>query len=198
MRMTFIETIHEAGAPAEVVEMYAVDRAESGYLPNYTQVFSLRPDVYASWKQLSAAVKAGMDLRRYELATVAAARRLRSSYCMLAHGSVLLEHFMEPDALRAIATDHRSAGLDDVDVAVMDLAEKVADDASSVTQADVDRLRDLGLSDKDVLDVVLAASLRCFFSKAIDGVGAQPDSRYAALDDGLREALVVGRPIADG
>jgi hypothetical protein len=32
-----------------------------------------------------------MDLRRYELATLAAARRLRSSYCCLAHGRVLAE-----------------------------------------------------------------------------------------------------------
>jgi hypothetical protein len=34
-----------------------------------------------------------MDLRRYELATVAAAKRLRSSYYALAHGSVLAEQF---------------------------------------------------------------------------------------------------------
>jgi hypothetical protein len=40
-----------------------------------------------------------MDLRRYELATVAAARRLRSSYCTLAHGPVLIliDKFLEPE-----------------------------------------------------------------------------------------------------
>jgi hypothetical protein len=39
--------------------------------------------------------------------------------------------------VRQIALDHRSAGLEPVDVAVMDLAGKVAADATSVTQADV-------------------------------------------------------------
>jgi hypothetical protein len=34
-----------------------------------------------------------MDLRRYELATLAAAMRLRSSYCALAHGKELAERF---------------------------------------------------------------------------------------------------------
>jgi uncharacterized peroxidase-related enzyme len=162
---------------------------------NYERAFAERPDVYAAWVQLNTAVKAGMDLRRYELATLAAARRLRSSYCCLAHGSVLAERFGEP--VREIALDHRSAGLDEVDVAVMDLAERVADDATSITDGDLQRLRDLGLSDTDVMDVVLAAAARCFFSKTLDGLGVQPDARYRDIEPELRDALVVGRPIAD-
>jgi alkylhydroperoxidase family enzyme len=100
-------------------------------------------------------------------------------------------------AVRALAADHRAAGLDSVDVAVMHLAEKVAADASSVTQADIDALRALGLSDAEILDVVLAAAVRCFFSKVLDAVGARPDREYAGLEPGLRDALTVGRPIAD-
>jgi uncharacterized peroxidase-related enzyme len=138
-----------------------------------------------------------MDLRRYELTTVAAARELRSSYCMLAHGSVLADQFLAPDAVRAVVEDHRAAGLDPVDVAVMDLAEKVARDATTVTEADIQRLRSVGLSDAEILDVVLAAAARCFFSKALDGVGARPDGRFAQLEPELRDALTVGRPIAD-
>jgi uncharacterized peroxidase-related enzyme len=194
--MAFVQTIPEDEATGPVAAMYATDRQIFGSLPNFTRGFSLRPEVYAAWRQLNGAVKAGMDLRRYELATIAAARRLRSSYCMLAHGSVLANQFLDPQAVQAVAADHRDAGLDAVDVAVMDLAEKVADDATSVTEADVDHLRSLGLSDADVLDVVLAAAARCFFSKVLDGVGVEPDAKYASLDPGLRDALTVGRPIA--
>jgi len=139
-----------------------------------------------------------MDLRRYELATLAAARRLRSTYCAMAHGSVLIEKFLEPDQLKAIMADHHAAGLDDVDVAVMDLADKVAADATSVSEADLDRLRSLGLSDAEVVEVVAAAAARCFFSKALDGLGAQPDAKYAELEPELREALTVGRPFEHG
>ena len=68
-----------------------------------------------------------MDLRRYELATLAAARRLRSSYCALAHGSVLLERFLGAGgACVRSSSDHGAAELDAVDVAVIDLADKVA------------------------------------------------------------------------
>jgi uncharacterized peroxidase-related enzyme len=195
--MTFIETVAEGEATGATAEMYAADREAFGSLPNLTRAFSLRPEVYLAWKQLSGAVKGGMDLRRYELATIAAARELRSSYCMLAHGSVLIDKgFLEPDGLRAVVSDHRDAGLDDVDVAVMDLAAKVARDATSVEPGDIDRLRSLGLSDQDVVDVVLTAALRCFFSKVLDGLGAEPDAKYAQLDPAVRDALTVGRAIA--
>jgi uncharacterized peroxidase-related enzyme len=196
--MPFIETVPKDQAPPVLAELYEADRMKFGYVPNLTRAFSLRPGVYAAWRELIGAIQAGMELRRYELATVAAARSLRSSYCMLAHGSVLTSRFLEPDALRAIVADHRNSGLDEVDVAVMDLAEKIADDATSVTQADIDRLRELGLTDPEILDVVLAAAARCFFSKVLDGVGALPDREYEdKLEPELREALTVGRPIAD-
>jgi uncharacterized peroxidase-related enzyme len=162
---------------------------------NYERAFAERPEVYTAWGELSGAIKAGMDLRRYELATLAAARRLRSSYCSLAHGTVLLERFGEP--VREIALDRRAAGLDEVDVAVMDLAERVVDDAASIGEADLQRLRDLGLSDTDIMDVVLAAAARCFFSKTLDALGVLPDASYLELEPELREALVVGRPIAE-
>jgi alkylhydroperoxidase family enzyme len=167
-----------------------------GNMPtNYERAFEARPDVYAAWGELLAAIKANMDLRRYELATLAAARRLRSSYCSLAHGKVLIERFDEP--VLQIATDRSAAGLDEVDLAVMDLAERVVDDATAIDDADRQRLRDLGLSDEEVMDVILTAAVRSFWTKTLDALGVQPDASYAELEPELREVLVVGRPIAD-
>ena len=162
---------------------------------NFERAFEARPEVYAAWQQLNGAIKAGMDMRRYELATLAAARRLRSSYCSLMHGKALRDQFGEPVA--DIARDRRSAPLDAVDVAVMDLAETVVDDATSIGDADLRPLRELGLSETEIMDVVLAAAARCFFSKTLDALGVLPDARYRGLEPTLLEALVVGRPIAD-
>ena len=162
---------------------------------NLERAFAERPEVFAAWAQLNGAIKAGMDLRRYELATLAAALRLRSSYCSLAHGTVLQERFGEPVVV--IVRDYRNAGLDEIDVAVMALAERVVDDATSIGDAELQPLRELGLSEPEIMDVVLAAAARCFFSKTLDALGVRPDASYRALEPELREALVVGRPIAD-
>jgi uncharacterized peroxidase-related enzyme len=194
--MTFIETVAEGAASGTTAEMYESDRDAFGFLPNFTRAFSLRPEVYGAWRQLNGAIKASMDLRRYELATLAAARRLRSSYCALAHGRVLVDNYLDADTVKNLMVDHEGAGLDPVDVAVMDLADKVASDATSVGEDDLERLRRLGCTDAEILDVVLAAAARCFFSKALDALGAAPDARYSEqLDSSLRNALTVGRAI---
>ena len=163
---------------------------------NFERVFASRPEVYAAWRQLVTAIQANMDPRRYELATLAAARRMGSSYCMLAHGSILARDHMDAETVVAAATDHHAAGLDPVDAAVMDLADQIATDAPAVDQADIDRLREHGLSDPEILDVILTAAARCFFTKVVDGSGAQPDASYRDLDPAFRDPLTVGRPIA--
>ena len=196
--MAFIDLIGDEEATAEATALFDRDRAALGYVPNYTRLFAHWPAVYEAWLRLKDAIAASMDTRRYELATVAAAGRLRSSYCTLAHGKVLADRFMEPAQVRDVVLDHRSAGLDEAEVAVMDLAAKVAGDATSVTEADVDRLREAGLSDEEIFDVVAAASARCFFSKTLDALCAEADAAFAALDPELRDALTVGRPIAAG
>ena len=100
--MTFVETVREKEATRATAEMYAADKEAFGHLPNFTRAFSHRPAVYAAWRELNGAIKSNMDLRRYELATVAAARQLRSSYCALAHGSVLIDKFVDADSVKAI------------------------------------------------------------------------------------------------
>src|SRR3954469_18392128 len=137
--MTFIHTIPEAEATGPVADLYEAQRAQGGQVRNLANAFSLAPDVYSAWVQLNTTIKSRMDLRRYELATLAAARRLRSTYCAHAHGSVLLDQFLDADTLQAVVADHRTAGLDAAEVAVMDYADKIAADAAAVTAADVER-----------------------------------------------------------
>ena len=158
---------------------------------NLERAFALRPDVFPAWQQLNGAIKASADLRRYELATLAAARRLRSSYCSLAHGKVLAEQFYDFETVPKLPD-----GLDAGDRAIMAFAEKVVVDATSITEEDVEELRAHGLSDEEIFDVVLAAAARCFFSKTLDALGVQPDASYSELPPSFTEPLTVGRPIA--
>jgi uncharacterized peroxidase-related enzyme len=162
-----------------------------GYVTNYVKVFSHRPRVYRAWEQLNAAIKAEMDPVRYEVSTIGAARALHSSYCALAHGAVLARQLDEPTVV-SIATD---ADDDPVRNAVADLGRRVAEAPSDITEADLTRLRELGFDDADILDVILAAAARCFFSSVLEAAGAEPDAVYAKLSPPLREALTVGRPI---
>jgi uncharacterized peroxidase-related enzyme len=191
----FLDGVASASASGLVKEIYDEDVARLGYLPNYTRLFSLRPEVYRAWKGLVGAVTANMDVRRYELATIAAASALRCTYCVVAHGAVLASRFFTVEQVVALAHDFRSAGLEPIDVAVMELAEKVALHAYKVTEDDVERLRGFGLGDAEILDVALAAAARAFFSKTLDSMGAEADEAYVhQLGSEVAAELAVGRP----
>jgi uncharacterized peroxidase-related enzyme len=194
--MAFVDTIPVEQAAGDVRAMYERTQAALGYVPNYAKIFSHRPEVMAAWSGLLASIRGHLDTRRYELVTLAAARALRSSYCMLAHGSVLLQKFYSTEQMAAIAGDPATAELAPADVAMMAFAEKLARDASTITEADVRALREHGLTDPEIFDIAATAAARCFFSKLLDALGAEPDAAYDDLDDGLKRRLTPGRPIS--
>jgi alkylhydroperoxidase family enzyme len=144
---------------------------------------------------------AGVQLparRAAELATVAAATAIRSSYCSLVHGNILATGYYPAEQVVSIAGDgdETAAALDAADAALVRFARKVAEEAEQITPEDVGELRRLGLSDADIFNVILAAAARCFFSKVLDATGTLPDAALHDLPDQLRTALTVGRDIA--
>lgn len=193
--MTFIASVADDEAEGTAAEYFDADRARLGYVPNYTRLFAHRSDVYTAWRQLVGSITENMDAHRYELATIAAARRLRLT-------SVARES-ADRSLLRAVRlARHRGRS-------PLRRAERGrrGDDGSRREgrrrrdlrhQADVQRLRGLGLSDAEILDVVLASAARCFFSKTLDALGVEADAALAEFEPGLREVLTVGRPIASG
>jgi uncharacterized peroxidase-related enzyme len=113
---------------------------------------------------------------------------------MLAHGAVLRTRVFSGEQVEAIVRDYRTAGLSPAEVAMMAFAQKVTLHAYRVSLEDIEELRGHGFSDGEVLDIVLAAAARSFFSKVLDAVGAEPDAAYGELPPTLRDALALGRP----
>lgn len=195
--MAFIRTIAPAQAQGPVREMYEQAQDALGYVPNWAQAFSLRPGVRDGWMALLKSIRANLSERTYELATLAAARALRSSYCALAHGRVLAEKVFDAPTVTAILQDARESPLEPRERAMMTFAETVALQADRITSADVEALRAHGYQDEEIFDVAAAAAARCFFSKLLDALGVQADARFNELDPTLRQALTVGRPVAN-
>jgi uncharacterized peroxidase-related enzyme len=194
----FIETVSEESADGALAEFYRQQKGAWGFLPNFAEAFSTRPDVARAWGLLNRTVRDGMDRRRFEIATIGAARALRSTYCTAAHSAFLRDQCGDEATMVAIADDPSGDGLGEQDRAVYQFAAKVAQDASSIEQRDVDALRDLGLSDADVADIVFAASARSFFTRVLDGLGARLDVQTAeTFDPEVMASMVVGRPVAE-
>jgi uncharacterized peroxidase-related enzyme len=192
--MAFIETTAPADTTGQAREMIARQQKHLGFVPNYAKIFTDRSDIMDLWASLLRGIRSHIDDRRFELVTFAAAQALGSSYCSLAHGKILREQFLSGADMTSLASGDY-APFTEAESAMMDLARKVVVDSSSVGDDDIDRLRRAGLGENEIFDVVAVASARCFFAKLVDSLGAQPDHPFGAIQDGLRDLLVVGRDV---
>lgn len=197
--MAFIKPIPAADAKADVKKMYQTQQSAFGYVPGYAKVFCYRPEVMALWADLQRGIRKHQDAKRFELVTLAAATALRSTNCAMAHSMKLKKYLSNKELGWLLAGDGFKKGIiTEAEAAAMELARKVATDASAVEQADIDELIHLGLTEAEVFDVVATAAARAFFTKIVDGLGGLADHNYPELCDELKLRLSTGRPLKVG
>ena len=89
---------------------------------------------------------------------------------------MLRSKFFSAEQVEAIVKDYRTAGLSEHEVALIDFAIKMTDHAHKIAPRDIDRLRGLGFSDEEIVDVAATAAQRNFFSKLVDALGGEPEA----------------------
>ena len=178
------------GAEGHVAEMYDRDLATDGFVFSYTQAMAINPEAHEALEALIRAVVPSIGVRTFELATLGAARGIRSPHCLLAHGRKTLKAgAMDEAQLERAARDYTDADLSDADVAVMRFAERLSTDAASMTDADTQTLRDHGFSDRQIVDITLTAAARNYFSRALRAL-AVPVEDVPGLSPALAAALL--------
>jgi alkylhydroperoxidase family enzyme len=74
--------------------------------------------------------------------------------------------------------------------AIYELARQVAAAPADISANDLEPLRELGFADAEILDVVLAAAIRCFFSSVLTATRAEPDPALTDQDPALKAAVL--------
>ncbi len=116
---------------------------------------------------------------------------------MLAHGAVLRRNGFTVGQIQTILQDYHHAGLDAVEVDCMDLAHKLSTNPHAITPGDIQKLRDEGLTDEEILDIVLAAGLRNVYSRVLDALGVQPNAPLREEDPELWRLIMEDAPSDD-
>lgn len=176
-------------ATGHVADMYAGDLREDGIVYAHTRAMAVNPEAHQAFEALVRAIVPSIGLRNYELATLGAARAIGSQHCLLAHSRKSLRAgLFDEDQLAALARDDPGSGLDETDRAVFEYAQKVSTDASAMADSDTLRLRDLGFTDRQIVDLTLAAAARNYFSRALQAL-AVPVDEVPGLSPALAAAL---------
>lgn len=95
------------------------------------------------------------------------------------HGEFLRQQSKDANLASQIMHDYRTADIDDVLRAMLDYAAKLTKEPSSMQEADVEGLREVGLSDEEILSVVLVVCNYAFMTRLADGLGVEVPKRHS-------------------
>jgi uncharacterized peroxidase-related enzyme len=184
-----VSTPEADGATGHVADMYDGDLRTDGFIFTHTRAMAVNPEAHQAFEDLIRAVVPSIGVRTYELATLGAARAVGSEHCLLAHGRKSLRgSLLDEHQLASLALKGANADLAEADLAVVAYAEKLSTDAASMTDADAQRLRAVGFSDRQIVDITLAAAARNYYSRALQAL-AVPVDDVPGLSPQLAAAL---------
>lgn len=182
-------------ATGHVAQMYSDDLAADGLVFAHTRAMAVNPEAHEAFLALVRAIIPSIGVDGYEAATLGAARAIGSGHCLLAHGRKSLRaDVIDEPGLAAFAHGDDS-GFAPALQAVLRYAERLSTDPSSMTDSDAEALREAGWSDRQIVDITLAAAIRNYFSRTLLAL-AVPLDEMPGLEPSLAAAL--GRGIRSG
>ncbi len=149
--------------PQDIRERIEAVQEKSGFVPNVFLVMARRPDEFRAFMAYHDALMdkpGGLSKAEREMIVVATSALNQCQYCVIAHGAIL--RIRAKDALIAdqLATNYRKADITPRQMAMLDFAVKVSQQAHTVGEPDFEALAVHGFSQEDVWDI---ASISAFF-----------------------------------
>jgi uncharacterized peroxidase-related enzyme len=181
---------------ADALAYLEQDKAETGYVMNMERAWAWRPDFAQSFSALRKQLmdRNGLSAREIAVLVCATARSRGDSYCSLAWGARLAD-LVTPAIAAEVLRDGDAAALSPRERALGHWAGQVVGDPNGATQEQIDELRKLGISDREIFEVTAFIALRLAFSTVNDALGAQPDRQLVeAAPPEVQASVRYGRP----
>ncbi len=149
--------------PADIKERIEYETDRAGFTPNVFLAYAYRPAQFRAFFAYYDAIVEESPLAREEIEMVIVATSGTNDclYCVVAHGALLRIYAEDPYLAEQLATNYRTANISDAHRAMCDLAVKLTERPTAVTDDDIDQLRDHGFSLEAIWDI---ASLTALFN----------------------------------
>jgi len=135
----------------------------------FEDALNLAPHALVADADMAAAVKAGLEPRRYAIVSLGIAGFLGCE-----RFAEVLRGPLDVETARQVCWNWREADLNEQEQAVMAFTEKGTLDESNVGPGDVQALRDAGLSDINILSVTAAVSYQNYALRVAAALGLNP------------------------
>lgn len=168
----------------ETRAMFAQVEQKLGFVPNVFLAFAWKEERFKRWYAHFDHLmqpSPGLSKAEREMISVAVSMQNQCLYCLTAHGFAVRALLKDPVLGDRVTLDYRRAGLPERQVAMLDFAVKLTKEPSSVSEADVDHLRALGIAGEDIWDIAEVASMFNFTNRMMSATGVVPNPEYHGM-----------------
>ena len=184
--MGLLPQIEEADASAEVVEMYKEIKRGTGapFVTNLDKTLAISPNMLRGKSELMRHAFLGSNLPQTLLAmiffTISSANQC--DYCGPAAQVACRTVGVDEETMSALGGDLESLSPRRVQE-IVKFAMKCALNRSNLSQEDFDHVREQGVSDEEIMEIISAAALTNFLNTLADSVKVD-------VDETIAEALI--------
>ena len=174
--MSWIEEIEISEAEGKLAEMYAQLLKQRGKISNILKVHSLNPPAMEDHLDLYMTLmfgKSGLSRLEREAVAVVVSASNECAYCVRHHAETLRHYLDDEETLKLLMA---ADGLETFEPRLSNIvrhAEKLTDAPGAMTESDLDELRAVDLSDKDILDLTMIVGYFNFVNRIAVGLGVE-------------------------
>jgi uncharacterized peroxidase-related enzyme len=172
--MPHIKTVELNEASGELRDIYSKVVGERGKLSNILKIHSLLPNTMITHLDFYMSImfdKAGIKRADAELIATVVSAVNKCEYCVNHHAEALKSYWKDEDKVKQVAEDFRKVDLTEKQNAMLEFAEKLTLYPGEMKEDDVNGLREIGLSDEEILSITLITNYFNFVNRVANGLG---------------------------
>ena len=170
--------------PDDIRERILAVQEKSGFVPNVFLALAHRPEEFRAFfthHDVLMDSNDGLSKAERELIVVATSAINNCLYCVVAHGAILRIRAKNPLLADQVATNPFKADLSERERHIVDFALHIADDSASVTDADLDAMRDAGFSDDEIWDIGAITAFFAMSNRLANLTSMRPNDEFYTM-----------------
>jgi uncharacterized peroxidase-related enzyme len=176
-----------ADLPDDIRQMIETVQEKSGFIPNVFLALAHRPDEFRAFFAAHDALmdsSEGLSKAEREMIVVATSATNNCLYCVVAHGAILRIRAKNPLLADQVATNPHKADLTERERHIVDFALKMANDSASVTDDDIQAMRDHGFTDEEIWDIGAITAFFAMSNRLANLASMRPNDEFYAMARG--------------
>jgi uncharacterized peroxidase-related enzyme len=152
-----------------------------GFVPNVLVAYafdSTKLEVFAAFYNDLMLGESGLSKLEREMIAVAVSSQNRCYYCLTAHGAAVRQYSGNPLLGEQLVMNYRAARLSKRQRAMLDFAVKLTAQPWGVEEADRERLRRAGFTDRDIWDISAVAGFFNMSNRIASATDMRPNKVY--------------------